>query len=265
MEIRDSVRAVLEATQSELMRLPRKYVIALGPVLGEVRQELIKGLNVLKKYDKESTFTAQHKRNVLANLDAALESVKKVEPVLFSVLNTGKSSAHKLANGDVLNDLAKFSRLYGAELKPINLELAGIVITGSGRIARKYASSVTADIRHQLTKGVIHGESFAQMTKRLTGDKLGSKYAYWAERIVRTEIIDAYNMQAQDSIKQIYKTDDRIRQIWNASLDRRTCYMCETLDGEVRSLGENFTGGIEAPPAHPNCRCILSAWREDWK
>jgi hypothetical protein len=50
---------------------------------------------------------------------------------------------------------------------------------------------------------------------------------------------------------------------WDSAADRRVCPDCKHLDGCIAPMGGTFLGW-GPPPLHPNCRCIVLAWRADW-
>lgn len=153
------------------------------------------------------------------------------------------------------------------------------------------AGMVWDDLRFQLSLGVVRGETVAQLTQRLVrlggprgrvalrgvaGDQaahvedisegLFRRYRYFAERVVRTEVINAYNVEADAAIAEVAKArpDLNLMRRWNAAADRRVCIVCASLDGKVTGANEPFPDGTDAPPAHPNCRCAVVAWREGW-
>ena len=63
---------------------------------------------------------------------------------------------------------------------------------------------------------------------------------------------------------------------WDASFDGRRCPACADLDGRIVEISGEFkarwktAGGksrqttVERPPLHPNCRCVLVPWMDDW-
>jgi len=44
---------------------------------------------------------------------------------------------------------------------------------------------------------------------------------------------------------------------WWTSEDERVCPICSPLHGVKRKIGGIFPGGLDAPPAHPRCRCWI--------
>ena len=94
-----------------------------------------------------------------------------------------------------------------------------------------------------------------------------------AESIARTETMRIANYSALES----YKSLNIENLVWDAVLDSTTCEFCMSLDNKVvrpgvsftggendpfvvngHTLNESYTGGVtEAPPLHPNCRCVI--------
>lgn len=96
------------------------------------------------------------------------------------------------------------------------------------------------------------------------------RHRYWAERIVRTEVIRAYNGARVEGLRAIQRDDfpDLQKKII-AILDRRTAPDSIAVDGQVRKLGEPFVDGMgrsyQYPPARPNDRETVIPWRPHWE
>jgi SPP1 gp7 family putative phage head morphogenesis protein len=295
---RRAVQGILDNTAAEIASLPNSSLRAVAPALHAARLELEKDLRrLLSQVDGDSKFTAQQYRNALVQLRGALEAIEKLDPSLAAILNKGTDTAGVLAVKTVQRDLASFSQIFDQTIKPIPLIAVNAIIEDNGRrtqivrnkaSAARYAGAVGDDIRKQLAIGMIRGENFRQLTKRLIGpgsgidfskisgtglaslagaisDKQFRRYQAWASRIVRTEILNAYNGAADDTIEALNQLDHRIMRRWNAANDARTCAQCAGLEGEVVPNDSDFSGGIYRPPAHPNCRCGVCAWRSDWE
>ena len=100
--------------------------------------------------------------------------------------------------------------------------------------------------------------------KRLT-DKYRNKLLNTrAEMIARTETIAANaagRNQTWQLAQEAGKLPDVVRE-WIAAPDSpdpdRPCEQCEDLDGKTAKIGEPYEsteGPVDAPPAHPDCRC----------
>jgi SPP1 gp7 family putative phage head morphogenesis protein len=81
-----------------------------------------------------------------------------------------------------------------------------------------------------------------------------------SKTIARTEIMGAMNGGALEQARQ--RTEEGLyrdpRKKWLITPDEITCPVCRPLQGQVRRLHEAFSIGVQAPPAHPNCRCSIS-------
>jgi SPP1 gp7 family putative phage head morphogenesis protein len=89
--------------------------------------------------------------------------------------------------------------------------------------------------------------------------------------IYRSEYICAQN---EGILARARNSNHEFKQ-WNAALDERTCPVCgDQLHGTIIPIDEEFTATIEhkngseeisvnGPPAHPNCRCVLTTLDEE--
>lgn len=285
-----SVKSLLDATAAEMNALPRPVLRALAPALHDAQLELEQSLRKwLSTTNGDTRFDAQQKRNALAQVRGAIDELTGLEPQLAQAMLHGSDRSGMLATRHVQQELAAFSKLFGHEQRPIPLVQAAIIAEGRRtlmqryeRSARRYAGAIGEDIRRQLAVGVLKGENIRQLTARLAGrrqfqgaidastaaqaiaGRQFDKYRAWAARLVRTEMINAYNLHADNAIDEVHKADHRIMRRWNASLDARSCVSCRRLDNVVVGINEAFPGNIDAPPLHPNCRCAVSVWRSDW-
>jgi len=85
-----------------------------------------------------------------------------------------------------------------------------------------------------------------------------------AEVIARTESIQAANQGQLEAWNQALEDGligKHAKKVWVTTPDDKLCPICEALDGEEVGLDEEFDvegEGVEAPPAHPNCRCVVA-------
>jgi SPP1 gp7 family putative phage head morphogenesis protein len=84
-----------------------------------------------------------------------------------------------------------------------------------------------------------------------------------AEVIARTETMRASNegqLEAWDQAKDAGLLTGTESKEWIVTPDDRLCPICEPMDGITVGLDENFDvdgDQVDAPPAHPNCRCTI--------
>lgn len=108
-------------------------------------------------------------------------------------------------------------------------------------------------VKETLQEGVQAGEGSAELGRRLrrSFDEFTKPRA---ERIARTEVLNASNYATQEAYRQSEVVQ---KKEWLAALDERTSVECADLDGTVVPLSKSFPGGVDFPPLHPNCRCTI--------
>lgn len=285
------VNDLLLQLNHEVDHLPEATLRRLAPVLREARLELEKDLSKwLASANGEERFTAQHLRVALIQVREASKAVERVAPELRKGLIAGASRASALAQAHLEREATFFSTRFGKSLIQIPVLEAGKVIDGMlldrfKRSTERWPVNVRNNIRQRLAVSLVKHETVEQMQRRLVGRS--AKYlsplatqeqkarvvsrVLWnqaeadARRIVRTEVINAYNSVKEDSIVELAGGDPKWGKRWDAALDGRVCPNCRALDGVVVPSNANFPWGVSAPPLHPNCRCAVVAWHTDWE
>lgn len=142
------------------------------------------------------------------------------------------------------------------------------------RMATGFNDDTRDALIKSITEGMANNESFAQLKKRIETVYTQAK-GYRAERIARTETLNASNAAAQEGYAQTgYIT--KVEWFTNPG----ACEFCRAMDGKVVGIKENFInlgdsvegkeGGtysvdyaaVNYPPLHPNCTCTLLPVRE---
>lgn len=284
---------------SELERLPDEALRAVAPALREAREELKRNLEqwLGTHADGKERFTAFRYRQALRQIETALKKVDELEPALFGALKSSGAKAGKKATDHTVKQLDRYSKIFEGSAYPLPLNEAAAIANANSFLiphyrtsAKRYVGNVRDDIKQQLAIGVLKGETIDELTDRLVkhggpkgwvalrgvkGERgarvqlitegLFKRYRYWAERVVRTEVMSAYNTVADASIRQLAKDDGELRRRWNSAADWRLCPICHELDGQIAKVDEPFKGGYVTAPAHPNCRCNVGPWKERWQ
>lgn len=287
-----TAKALLHQVNEDVANLAEAPLRALLAPMVAAEQELTADLAGLVGRMGE-TYSAQALRNSLLQVRSALNAVQRLRPELRDELVKAGRQGRLLSTHSLQLQVAKFAMHFDKTIKPVPLIPATKVaerlhLERFARAAGKYTAAVQADIRRQLTIGLLRGESVGQMAARLTGTgrkgaqrvqalppqaqakevshALWERYRYQARRLVRTEVLHAYNEVTTDQIAQLAREDGPgWGKKWVAELDGRTCLICRRLDGVVVGAEENFPGTLPgAPPDHPQCRCTVVAWHERW-
>jgi SPP1 gp7 family putative phage head morphogenesis protein len=147
--------------------------------------------------------------------------------------------------------LAQLPYNIGIDFDEINAEAAewaqeyvGELITGINGTTKK---NVQAAVANWIESGGTLPELTAKMSEIFN--------APWrAKMIAVTEVTKAF---AYANEKAWMASRVITRKEWQTAMDERVCPICGPLHGTMRKLGSSFPGGIENPPAHPNCRCWI--------
>lgn len=104
--------------------------------------------------------------------------------------------------------------------------------------------------------GVIEGDTLQDMVRRFRASEDTTRRS--AEALIRTHV----NHVANQARNELYKANDDIVDgvRWTATLDGRTSSICRARDGEVYPVDEG-----PRPPAHPNCRSIMTPVLKSWE
>ena len=291
------VETELAQTSAEVARLPESVLRTLAPVLAQAQQETTQGLRTwLRDAKGAERYTAQQHRTLLAHLERAFTTLGAANPTLLLAFQQSGTAAGRLAGAHLVQEIARYSsRFDGRELR-VPLRLATLLAMGSRALvpryrtsAARYADQVQRDLRRELAVGVLRRESIDQLTARLAsiggprglvavrgvagepgavvehiGEGLFKRYRYWGERLARTELQHAYNVQVDAGLQLAAPEVPGLLKRWDASSDLRICPRCAELHGAVRRLDEPFAPDLDTAPLHPNCRCRVGAWRASW-
>lgn len=121
-------------------------------------------------------------------------------------------------------------------------------------LIKRVTQEVRDQVKEELKRGYIMGESIPDIVKRLRNTRLGK--GVWpsaekrAEVVARTEIIRASNQGAL----YVYRQYGIKRVMWLAASDERTCPICGALHRKIFPIDQVPFGGA---PAHPRCRCYI--------
>lgn len=287
---RQLVADMLGSLYEQVDHLPKPLLNALAPALAQAQREVEKDLRAwLAREDGAARFTTQRLRRALVQVRRTMERVKKiVDPTIMQGLRIGANAAGQLATAHVTFELERFGSLFGETAGVPALDQAAVLARGEKLLAHRFRSSTAtynremrARIGAELAVSKLRGETVDEAGSRLSR-ALNSVFRgerYRADRLARTELMHAYNVQHAESCAQLREQDPGIRMRWDAYFDRRTCLQCASLDGQLldpakkggafasswtSKSGKAFKGTHGVPPAHPNCRCVLVAWRADW-
>ncbi len=294
----ESVRALVRESVAAVDALAPSALHALIPALRTARDELRRDLSAwLATVDGADRFGAYQKQQVLRAMEAALDRVSELEPAMAGALKKARHLTGPLAVTNLDHEIQRLGALFGGGIPAMpQISTAAVIAKGDKLLwrqhatsAKRYAGAIGDDIRQMFAVGVAKGETFEQLVTRLRrirnpgartkeidsgadasdiADSLIGRYRWWGERLVRTEMMHAYNVQHDEAVEQANdqrpEGDEEYLRRWDAAADVRVCPLCRALDGRVTTIKGTFPGGISSPPRHPCCRCVVLAWMRRW-
>ena len=258
-------REMSENTKKELVRA---YKRSLKNVKGELQA-------IYEKYEKDGklTYAEMTKYNRLKKLfdgvnEELLELTGEVSK-LTKELAKDQYHAGFFQGGYVIEQLAGKSVVtnYGI-LNPkvvqaaVQNPISGLTLNERLQERRK---EIIRECKASITQGLIRGESYAGMAKRIT--ETFENDVVKANRVAQTEAHRCQQAGATYVIEMAAKKGIPVFKVWDAALDERTRAAHQILDGTKVKWDEDFkspAGGIGPSPGQMgnaaddiNCRCTI--------
>jgi len=159
------------------------------------------------------------------------------------------------------------ARVKGADLLLENIAV-GIDSTQINQRARtraqRYAGQLIRDIDATTQQAVRDTIARFVETPGMTIGDVMSQLPFDERRaltVAVTEITRAFADGAKDAGEELKKKhpDIRIIKTWFTNEDDRVCPVCGPLNSKTVDFDSEFDTDLDAPPAHPNCRCWMQS------
>lgn len=136
-------------------------------------------------------------------------------------------------------------------------------------ILARYDMNVIDSFEERLRLGLIQLKPWGEMRADIIAESpfLQSAPAHWAERLVRTETMAAYNRAGWETTRQAQDELGDMVKILSATVDDRTGWDSIQVHGQIRKPEQAFEwdGGLyQHPPNRPNDREIVVPHRIAW-
>lgn len=248
----------------------------------DARLELQDRLN----HVRADSFTAQHLRGMLAQVNAALHSM---HADVLDDMDQNAQDAATLGVEHTKKELRHFSEKYQGAVQSIPLDAVKVALDTKNFLVNQYDASIKTydqDIRNQITRGltqsVIQGLPYSDVVKKVAEFFQGTQWKL--EQIVRTEMHHVYSQGKLESFKDVKKSTLKdLKKALYHPMDERTGEDSIELSEEnpILPLDESFKqtytpikkngqpGKTQvyvfmSPPNRPNDRAILIPYRDAW-
>lgn len=286
------VEALYEDIAASLQKIDGPTLRLVYPILAKAQAELETDLvGWLKKQGGSESWTAQRYRLALLQTRRAMDTIARLEPAMVAGLKVSTRRAGELSSGHLGREVKRLSEQFADQVHPLNIDVLAIQADVEKKVwrrfpgsAKRYAGEVGDKVTAELAIARARGETFTETARRLERRLPGVFGAARAdaERLARTEGMNAYNANHEAKILAMAKEEPGWLMRWDSTQDRRVCPECASLDGAVIDPGDEdnkFTARFEVaradgtirrerthrrPPAHPRCRCVVGPWRKDW-
>jgi hypothetical protein len=170
-----------------------------------------------------------------------------------------------------LDEAALFDMAYrGAESTLLRMRAS----QGDGGVLQRYGFGAIGEFEQVLQTAVLTNMNYDEAVDLLTERSpfLEGKPRYWAERIVRTEMLGALNAGQAAVQNEMQEEFGDLVKVLVATFDDRTSWDSYYVHGQVRRLDEPFECrnhlGLPVfymnPPGRPNDRETIVSWRLSW-
>jgi hypothetical protein len=254
----------------------------LGPVrtlYEQARHDLLDRLAGLKARGADQTFTAQHARIALIQIEDAIAGFGSD---LNDLLDDAGRDAVRLGIDSLSSEIHALEPDFQLAGVPLAIEQAAVFerLTGNARSilrskfeegSRRYGEPTLGKIERAMSLSLVRGDTIGQAVDAVAAsDGAFARNRYRAERIVRTEMAGAYEFTKLEGMRETAREDlpGMKRQII-ATFDTRTGKDSKLIHGEVRGLDEAFWDPIQHkfymhPPNRPNDREYVIPFHPDW-
>ncbi len=272
----DSI-GIVEDHIKKVLRLEDEQANSIMSSYQDARRELVDRLSRLPP----GSFTAQHLRGVLAQVNGAIAGInKKLQGDMYD----GSFEAAKAGVGDLFSEINTFDDAFTGAVTPINLNAALIAQDTANYLTTKYQTNLEAygnDLQTQISNGLftasIGETSYSEVVGRIS--QFFNAEEWKLHRIVRTELHNIYNIGKLNGMRELIGTDDEPGDIPDLMktlmhpMDQRTGEDSKALarehpaipvDEEFVQVWGKYTFRFMNPPNRPNDRAIMVPYREEW-
>lgn len=262
--VEDHIKSVLSLEDAQASKILESYQ--------EIHSRLVQRLSRVPA----NTFTGQHLRGVLAQVQGAIEAMNKQ---LSGDMKEGAFKAAMSGVNNLTKELKVFDEKFTGAVTPINLnsallakDTADFLVTKYNTNLEAYGKNLVAKISEGLFSATIGETSYDQVVGRIGRFFNGEEWRL--HRIVRTELHGIYNRGKIDAMSELVDGDlPDLKKTLMHPMDARTgkdslyaarLALVANVDEPFEYVWNGELRTFMAPPDRPNDRAILVPYREEW-
>ena len=224
------------------------------------------------------TFDSFRVQQVLAETQAQIAALKVKAGRLYSV---AERDAADLATDHVGAELDRLAQAFDHRPLDVSLSAASVLADPAQRLLAnhfdtsidRYGLDVLNGVRREVFTFLRAGGDYGDFVAKVAGNRgpMGAVGKANAERLVRTEVSQAYGSAQHNGLKQATKQVPGLKMVW-LHVGSYRCPVCVPLHMTERPVSGTWTirqgkktRQVSHPPAHPNCVCRVSVMKASWK
>lgn len=266
-------------------KLIRRHVKALEDVKATQAEEFAKQLDEARKAIEGriaampgTSIDAFRLRQVLQEVDGSLFVLKRRAT---GALLDGEKTALEMSLEHTTRELTDLGKTFG-DTMAVRLDAAramsdpvrGLLANQFETSVERYGLDLLNKVRGRLIQGTITGEAPRDVARAIANERTGPFGAVSqaeADRLVRTELSNAYGVAHTRAMKQADEKLGGLQKTW-IHVGSYPCPICAQLHGTTREMDGKWTfkSGrksvtVSGAPAHPNCVCKTIPTRASWR
>ncbi len=245
-------------------------------LLKQLREELSGRLTAA--YNAGDDLNAFMVQRILAETETGISTL---EAKAKGQYGDASREAVDLSIDHLSEELDRLSRAFDAKPAEVVLDAAKVLADPGQQLlanhfdtsVRRYGLDLLNGVRQRVFVGLRAGDSVGDVVGDMAGLRgpLGTIGQASGERLVRTEIGQAYGSAQHSAVHQAAKQVPGLKKVW-LHVGSYLCPVCGPLHGTERPLDGTWTlrvgkrtREVAHAPGHPNCTCRVSAMKSSWR
>lgn len=261
--VEEHIKQVLKLEHDEAENVLSDY--------SNIRKDLVDRISKLPR----GTFTAQHLRGTLAQVEAAIIALNKS---LHGTSVEGAEKAALLGVNGLIEQMKVFDEKFTGAVTPINLNAVLIAHDTANLLATKYKTNLDKYGNDMFAK--ISNGLFSAVTGQSTQDEVVGRISSFfngneweLHRIVRTELHNVVNIGKQNGMVEILDDVPDLLKTLMHPMDARTgadskwaahLKLVAEVTEPFHYRWEKQERVFMSPPDRPNDRSIMVPYRKEW-
>ena len=227
-----------------------QYIKRITPLENEFKRGMIK----LFQEQELRALRALRKKKDIIGITKDIDDVLRITHDERTIKDFAEFTLPRITEMVKINGTSAYAELgVSGSFDVTNPKVIKWIKARTGELIKSLGDTTLDKLRKTLAEGVANGEKIPSLASRVSAvydEAKGSR----AIKIARTETSAASNNGALQAYDQsgVVKEKEWLRG------GGEECDICDSLEAEGPiPLHSSFSGGFDAPPAHPNCICTI--------